>query len=174
MVDVRVSIVYHLLPCYTLNNGDARNTRRLELSRSTSSGKKKRKKRNPQRSKTNNVNQPRNTHLQLQVLGLLVFPRCKFHGLNLEVLHILLKQSGQHSGSASGPSQTHNRQTHGYRSQQITDKQTHPQAIDRCPEDSNESTEGSKEVDLYICPLISGDGATVSRRENRKQWDRVD
>ena len=163
--------MYHLLPCYTLNNGDARNTRRLELSRSTSSGKKKRKKRNPQRSKTNNVNQPRNTHLQLQVLGLLVFPRCKFHGLNLEVLHILLKQSGQHSGSASGPSQTHNRQTHGYRSQQITGKQTHPQASDRCPEDSNESTEESKEVDLYICPFL----VKVQKSQGeRTQWDRVD
>jgi hypothetical protein len=121
-------IVYDLIPSYTLNNGDARNTRTLELSRSTSSGKKKR---NPQRSKTNNANQPRNTHLQLQVLGLLVFPSCKVHGLNLEVLHVLLEQSGQHSGSASGASQTHNRQPHGYRSHQITHKQPHPPASDR-------------------------------------------
>ena len=79
-------------------------------------------------------------HLQLQVLGLLVFPRCMVQGLELEVLHVLLEQSDQHSGSGRGHGHTHNLQPHGYRSQQSTDKQPHPQAINRRPaEDSNET-----------------------------------
>ena len=47
-----------------------------------------------------------------------MFSICKVHGLNLEVLHILLKQRGQHSSSASRSDQTHYRQPHGYISRQ--------------------------------------------------------
>ena len=98
---------------------------------------------NPQKRwrQINNVDKPRKKkHLQLQVLGLLVFPRCMVQGLELEVLHVLLEQSDQHSGSGRGHGHTHNLQPHGYRSQQSTDKQPHPQAINRRPaEDSNET-----------------------------------